>query len=40
MLKFALKEVGRRSPAAADRPWPKGTREIAGEALKRLGYEP
>ncbi len=40
MLKFAVKEVGRRSPAAGDRPWPKGTRELAGEALKRLGYEP
>ncbi len=40
MLRFAQDQVKRQNPAAAQRPIPRGTEEIAGEALHRLGYWP
>jgi len=38
VLRFAADEVKRQNPAAAQRPTPAGTEEIAGVTLRRLGY--
>jgi hypothetical protein len=40
MLKFAAGEVKRQNPSAGERAIPSATEEIAGEALRRLGYWP
>lgn len=36
---FAVEQVQRQNPAAAQRTIPPGTEELAGETLRRLGYE-
>jgi hypothetical protein len=38
VMAAAREELGRKSPAATDRPIPAGTEELAGDTLRRLGY--
>jgi hypothetical protein len=39
MKSFARREIARRTPAAKDRAVPASTEAIAGETLRRFGYE-